>query len=309
MPTPTHRSPEDSLNLEMAWRIGLWVVVLTLLVSMAALAGTAASSVVTMSPTTIAAAGDIACEPGSATTKTTCKHARTARLITNANPAAVLTLGDNQYGTGALTAYNSAYQPTWGAFKEKTNPVPGNHEYGTSGASGYYAYYGFPAYYAYDIGSWRMYALNSNCDRIDCSAQNSWLAADIAANPRTCSLAYFHHARFSSGAHGNSTIAAGLWNTLVANRVDVALQGHDHDYERFDRMGVDGPSATGVRSFVAGLGGKSIYRFRANPVPGSQVRFNSNFGVLFLTLTESGYSWQFKGIYGAVRDSGSDVCI
>ncbi len=264
---------------------------------------------------TIAAAGDIACKPPYSTTTRTCQHRATARLIAKRNPTAVLTLGDQQYEVGALSAFNASYDPSWGLFKTKTNPVLGNHEYGTSQASGYFSYFGTrarraPGYYAYNLGSWRLYALNSNCDRIDCAAQVDWLRADLATNPRRCSLAYMHHPKYSSGHHGGITMVAPLWPPLDKAGVDVILQGHDHSYERFGRMSAaGGPSPNGIRSFVSGLGGKSRYGFNTTK-PGSQFRYDAMYGVLFMTLADTGYSWRFRTINGGViRDEGSDACV
>jgi len=264
----------------------------------------------------IAAAGDVACQPPYTETPDTCKHGATAKLITNRNPAAVLVLGDSQYEKGGLRAFRNSYKPTWGVFKTKTYPSPGNHEYGTEGAAGYFAYYrdraGDPAlgYYAYDLAGWRMYSLNSNCNKIDCAAQVTWLKNDLAANPRQCSLAYMHHPRYSSGDHGGVAMVNPLWPPLDNHDVDVILQGHDHSYERFGRMSASGgPSDDGIRSFVSGMGGKSRYPF-GTVEPGSEFRYNAQFGVLFMTLRSTGYSWRFRTINGGtIRDSGSDTCV
>jgi len=261
----------------------------------------------------IAAAGDVACKPPFTVGAKTCQQAATARLVTASDPTAVLALGDLQYETGLLADFNSSYDSSWGAFKAQTNPVPGNHEY-NSGGSGYYAYFGArsrnaPGYYAYNLGAWRVYALNSNCSDISCPTEVSWLQRDLAANPRRCSLAYMHHPRFSSGQHGNDTSVAPLWSALDAAQADVVLSGHDHSYERFGRLTASGAqSANGIRSFVSGLGGKTIYGF-GSVQPGSEFRYNGSHGVLFMSLSDAGYAWQFKTINGAIRDSGSDTCV
>lgn len=263
----------------------------------------------------IAAAGDIACAPGYNKTKKTCRHRATARLITRTGAAAVLTLGDNQYEVGAYTAYQQSYARHWGRFHRKVYPIPGNHEYGTARAEGYFSYYGarahgHPGYYAYNLGRWRVYALNSNCSAINCAKEATWLRNDLAANRRRCVLAYMHHPRFSSGAHGSSTAVTRFWTPLFQQRADVVLGGHDHVYERFARMNpAGGLTKAGIRSFVVGTGGKSLYGFRTNAVDGSRVRVNGSAGVLFLTLRAGSYRWAFKSISGAVRDSGSAACV
>jgi hypothetical protein len=229
---------------------------------------------------------------------------------------AVLTLGDNQYEGGRLYDFQQSYAPTWGAFKAKTRPTPGNHEYNTAGADGYYDYFGTAAhrrnhgYYAYNVGAWRMYALNTNCDEIDCATELQWLRRDLAANPRRCSLAAMHHPRFSSGVHGDSPLWAGkFWPVLDARQVDVVLAGHDHNYERLAPMSASGGLSTqGTRSWVVGTGGKELRAFKT-PHVGSRVRSNVRAGVLFMTLRAQGYSWRFSTVDGVRRDVGTASCV
>jgi hypothetical protein len=267
-------------------------------------------------PTTvrIAAAGDIACAAPYTTTATTCRHGGTAALIQGRGARAVLPLGDSQYEQGALSDYSLSYDRTWGAFKAKTYPAPGNHEYYTPGASGYYSYFGDRAhgpagYYAYELGSWRLYALNSQCNEVDCAAEVRWLRQDLAAHPHRCSLAYLHEPRFSSGLHGDSAYAARLWPVLDRRQVDVVLAGHDHDYERFAPMTASGSvSAAGIRSFVVGTGGKELRSFHTVHA-GSRVRRNGQAGVLFMTLRSGSYSWGFRTVGGNLRDSGTGSCV
>ena len=264
----------------------------------------------------IAAAGDIACEPPYSPTATTCRHAGTAAMISRRGVDAVLTLGDNQYERGRLYDFQQSYDPTWGAFKAMTRPTPGNHEYNTANADGYYDYFGAAAhrptsgYYAYNVGGWRMYALNTNCDKIDCAAELEWLRHDLAANPTRCSLVAMHHPRFSSGVHGDSELWAGMfWPELDRRQVDVALAGHDHDYERFAPLSAIGSrSSQGIRSWVVGTGGKEQRHF-GSPHAGSLVRSNVRAGVLFMTLRAQDYSWRFRTVDGVLRDSGTASCV
>ncbi len=124
----------------------------------------------------------------------------------------VLALGDNAYETGTLDEFNNCYGPSWGKFKDRTHPVPGNHEYLMPDAAGYYAYFGRAAgdpaqgYYSFDLGTWHIVALNSNCAYVGgCHAgspQEQWLRDDLAAHPAQCTLAYWHHPLFSSGKFG-----------------------------------------------------------------------------------------------------------
>ena len=262
----------------------------------------------------IAAAGDIACEPPFRVSATRCRHGATARLISRQRVSAVLPLGDTQYEHGWLADYRRSYDPTWGAFKRKSYPVVGNHEYHRPRASGYFAYFGARAhgprgYYAHNRGAWRLYALNSNCDEIDCSRQVTWLRRNLRAHPHRCTLAYMHHPRFSSGDHGNSVYARRLWPALDAAQVDVVLAGHDHEYERFAPRTASGAlSRSGIRSWVVGTGGKELGRFH-DIERGSQRRWRAKAGVLFMTLNARSYGWKFRSIDGVVRDAGTSACV
>ena len=273
----------------------------------------------------IAAGGDIACDPasgsfnGGAGTSSSCHMRAVSDLLVGAGYDAVLPLGDIQYENGVLSAFQQSYDPSWGRVLSVTHPVPGNHEYHTAGATGYYGYFGSRAgdpsegYYGYDIGAWHVIALNSNCGAVGgCGAgspQETWLKADMAAHPDACTLAYWHHPRFSSGEHGDNTFMDTLWRDIVVGGVDVALSGHDHDYERFAPMnGAGSADASGVRSFVVGTGGKSHYAVssqRAN----SQVVNDDTYGVLRLTLMPDGYAWKFVAEAGRTfTDAGTGVC-
>lgn len=257
----------------------------------------------------IAAAGDIAKRhrPGSAQTAT-------ASLIRRLNPTAVLTLGDNQYPNGALSEFRASYAPTWGRFRGKTFPVPGNHDHETPGARGYFSYFGKrahgrPGWYAYRLGSWRMIALDSIFGDDPPPAELRWLRHELRSHPRACQLAYFHHPRWSSGSeHGSNPHMAAFWTLLQRYGVDVVLNGHDHDYERFARLLPSGrPSAHGIREFVVGTGGAPLRPFGHHVVRGSQVRRVMN-GVLRMQLRHGAYGWRFIRTGGAVVDRGTTPC-
>lgn len=262
----------------------------------------------------LAAAGDIACEPPYTVTRRQCRHGATARLISSSSVDAVLPLGDTQYESGRLADFRASYDRTWGAFKRLSYPAIGNHEYRDRGAHGFLSYFGTRVpnqrvWYASNLGAWRIYLLNSNCDQVSCAAQVKWLKRDLAAHPRRCSLAAMHHPRFSSGEHGNSPWAARLWPALDSHQVDLVLAGHDHDYERFAPRHSSGAiAANGLRSFVVGTGGKSLYSFGAVQA-GSRFRYAAGAGVLFLTLRDDSYTWRFRTTDATVRDSGSASCL
>jgi hypothetical protein len=232
----------------------------------------------------------------------------------------VFTLGDNVYDNGTATEYANCYDPSWGAQKARTKPAPGNHEYNTANATGYYGYFGAAAgdptmgYYAYDLGAWRIYALNSNCAAIGgCtagSAQETWLRGDLAANPHTCVLAYWHHPRFSSGSsHGSSTVTAALWQALQDFGAELVLVGHEHNYERFAAQSPSGVAdPNGIVEIVAGTGGRSHYGF-GTPIANSLVRNSDTYGVLRLDLSATGYAFNFVHEAGKTfTDSGSATC-
>jgi acid phosphatase type 7 len=265
----------------------------------------------------IAAAGDIACQPGGRVTPTSCQQRATSDLLVRQPLAAVLTLGDEQYDQGRIKSFRTQYGPTWGRELSITYPAPGNHEY-QSGGDGYYEYFGARAgepsrpYYSFDIGAWHIIALDSECGFAGgCqkgSPQERWLVADLRAHPTRCVLAFWHEPRFSSGGHGNNRAYVPFWEDLYAAHADVVLNGHDHDYERFAPQTPRAmASANGIREFVVGTGGKSLRRFhtvKAN----SQVR-SATFGVLELRLHPTSYDWRFVPIAGSsFTDSGSARC-
>jgi hypothetical protein len=243
----------------------------------------------------------------------------TAKLLDRLD-GTVFTLGDNAYESGMRSEFRRCYDPGWGRQLDRTKPVPGNHDYATAGAAGYFGYFGAAAgdpatgWYAWDAGAWRVYVLNSNCALIGgCdagSAQARWLRSDLAANRRACVLAMWHHPRFSSGLHGNDAMTADLWAELNDAGAEIILNGHDHDYERFAPQT---PNAApdperGIVEIVVGTGGRSHYPFgtvRAN----SLVRDATTYGVLRLVLSEGAWSFEFIPVTGgAFTDSGGGTC-
>ncbi len=234
----------------------------------------------------------------------------------------VFNLGDNAYDNGTAAEFTNCYNPSWGRHKARTKPSPGNHEYGTAGAAGYFGYFGAAAgdptkgYYSYNLGDWHVVVLNSNlsCAVVSCasnSPQEQWLRADLAANTKLCTLAYWHHPRFNSGAaHGNDLDVSPLWDALYQYNADVILNGHEHIYERFAPQNPSGgaDNARGIREFIVGTGGRSHYTL-GTIQPNSEVRNSNTYGVLKLTLSASSYSWQFVPIAGSTfTDSGSGSC-
>ncbi|HEX6466125.1 MAG TPA: metallophosphoesterase [Terriglobales bacterium] len=279
----------------------------------------------------LAAAGDIACDPNSSFfhngrgDRTHCHMKATSDLVLSLKPTAVLALGDTQYETGSPSAYARSYGPTWGRFKAITHPVLGNHEDRTSRASGYFNYFGDAAgtpgqgYYSFNLQSWHLIALNSNCNRVGGCGEGSpeleWLKKDLAANHSACILAFWHHPRFSSGLHGSNRELEPFWNALYDAGADVVLVGHDHDYERFAPLTPAGrlDEKRGIRQFVVGTGGKNQRGFlHFVPALGYNSRFSEarflSFGVIEMELAPNFYVWKFIAENGKVLDSGSAAC-
>jgi hypothetical protein len=272
-----------------------------------------------------AAAGDIACDPGSSafdgSNPLLCQHRGTAALLAGAD--VVLPLGDLQYPSGELNKFLQAYDPSWGQHAPRTYPSVGNHEYGTPEAQGYFDYWaaegrptGGPSrgYYSFDVGAWHLVSLNSNCSIVACAEgtpQNDFLEADLAATTRRCILAYWHTPYFNSGSGHGGHAPAGVkafLEDLYAARADLVLNGHDHNYQRYAKQTPSGvAAANGFREFVVGTGGKSHYGLLEQKDANYEFGLTGRFGVLKLHLGETAYSWQFVSTAGQVLDSGGPV--
>ncbi|MYW02007.1 alkaline phosphatase [Streptomyces sp. SID3343] len=254
---------------------------------------------------TVVAAGDIS-DPG-CTASDNCGAQRTAKRVEAINPDHVLTLGDNQYDTGSLADYRAYYDTTWGRFKAKTHPSPGNHEYDDSTpAAGYRSYFGNAAtpngttWYSWNQGGWHFVALDSESSMSANSAQIQWLKADLASNSKACVAAYWHRPLYSSGPQADK-VSQTAWQVLYDARADLILNGHDHLYERYAPQNPKAKAdPNGVRELIVGTGGADSYDFE-NPQPNSEKRITSVFGVLKLTLTDNTYSGQL------VRDDGKQL--
>jgi hypothetical protein len=291
------------MSMESKWKranaLTRWILVvlfsLTLLIDSASRHASAATVV-------LVGAGDIASCAWST-------DEATARLLDGIS-GTVFTAGDNAYPNGTTSHYTNCYHPTWGRHKSRTRPSPGNHEYRISGASGYFGHFGVPAYYAYDLGDWRIYALNSEIDTSRTSPQFYWLKNDLAVNPKLCVLAYWHKPLWTSGSgHQGTEAMQWIWSILHNAGAELVINGHAHNYERFKEMNVYGGAASpGLRQIVVGTGGSDLHSF-GSPLSTSQVRNSSTHGVLKLTLTSTSYSWQFVPIAGqSFTDSGTTNC-
>ncbi|HEY3233707.1 MAG TPA: metallophosphoesterase, partial [Polyangiaceae bacterium] len=283
--------------------------------------GGAASSCSTGDPV-FAGAGDIATNGGA--------QSQTADILDMLFPMSapacagtVFTAGDNAYSNGTLNQFNMYFDPTWGKHKARMRPTPGNHDYGTANAAGYFDYFNGvgvmtgPAgergkgYYSYDVGAWHMIAINSNCSAIGgCnpgSPQETWLRADLTATTAKCVLAYWHHPRFSSGTnHGDAVEMQPIWQALYDSDADVVISGHDHEYERFGPQTPTGTAdaSRGMVEFVVGTGGAGLYT--CGTLEATSIKCdNTSHGVLKLTLHPTSYDFEFIPIVGdTFTDSG-----
>ncbi len=278
----------------------------------------------------LAAAGDISTSTLTGTAKSTSDQ------IISLKPDGVLILGDSQYNDGFASQYSQYFNPLWGRFKAIIHPAPGHHDYYTDAtAAGYYGYYGAAAnnssqpnctascegYYSFNEGNWHIVALNTNhytttplaiCAYVACnagSAQITWLKQDLAANKLPCVLAFWSDPRWASGTnHGSNPAVGPIWDALYAAHVDLALNGHEHLYERFAKQNPSGQAdATGIREIISGTGGNGLYPF-GTPIANSEVRDNVTHGILKLTLHTNSYDWNFLPVDGTFTDSGTTTC-
>ena len=258
---------------------------------------------------TLIAAGDIAACDEEA-------DSATAALVESLE-GTVATLGDNVYPAGSDPTYAECYDPVWGTFLDRTRPAIGNHDMQDDAGAAYLRYFGDragrpgEAWYSYELGDWHVVVLDSNCEVVACgpgSPQHDWLLADLAASDSRCTLAYWHHPRFSSGPHGDYPPVAPLWDALEAADADLLLVGHDHLYERFAPQAPDAtPDPSGIRQITVGTGGKALYAAQ-RVAPNSEAIIDDAFGVLELTLHADAYDWRFLTVDGTTADSGSGDC-
>lgn len=239
--------------------------------------------------------------------------AQTARLVAGLG-GDLLLAGDIAYLQGTAENFRDCFDPSWGQFRSRWHPVPGNHEYESAGAAPYFTYFGLAAgpagrgYYSFAAGDWTILMLNSNVPATQGSPQWEFVRSELERQTTPCTMAVWHHPLFTSGPNGSNTFMRDMWALLEANRVEVVFNGHDHLYERFGRQRSNGTAdpVNGIRQFTAGTGGADLYSF-VRTAPNSEERI-MKYGVTRFTLRPAQIDWEFLGIDGSVGDRGLDTC-
>ncbi len=239
--------------------------------------------------------------------------AQVARLVATLE-GSLLLAGDIAYFQGTAANFRDCFNPSWGQFRSRWFAVPGNHEYESPGAAPYFTYFGDAAgpagvgYYSTMIGDWLVLMLNSNMPATAGSPQFEFARAELQAQRTPCTMAVWHHPRFTSGPGGPNFFMHDMWALLESSRAEVILNGHDHLYERFARQMPDGrpDPALGIRQFTVGTGGAELYNFvRASANSEERIM---RYGVMRLTLRPAQVEWEFLTLDGSVADSGLDTC-
>lgn len=255
---------------------------------------------------------------------TTARHTAVANLLAT-YPGSVGLTGDLAYPDGTPAEFADCYAPAWSQLDDRAYPIPGNHDYKTAGAAGYFGYWGMQAgdpsegWYSFDVGSWKVYALNSNrnCTDVACwlgSEQHQWFEQELQRTTVQCSMMMVHHPRWSSNKHGNAAAVGALYDLAYDYGVDLVIASHDHGYERFPRLdGGGNPDPSGPMSFVIGTGGASMYSFALAPenaLPPSVVKQDTSYGFGHFSLAPTSFSWEFVTALGpAFTDTGGDSCV
>lgn len=271
----------------------------------------------------IAAVADVLCAQQNL--GKSCQLGGISKLIDDLDPQAILISGDSQYEKGTYNEFQKYFETFLGKYKKIIYPSPGNHDYYTSKASGYFDYFNGvgkadgraglrnQGYYSFNLENWHIISLNSNCEEIGgCqkgSMQEQWLYKDLQKNKQPCTLAFWHEPLFSSGPHGNNRQLRDIWADLYNYKTDVVVNGHDHDYERFKKQDAAGNAdENGIREFVVGTGGSLLYRFM-NYEKNSEIKNAGSHGILELKLYRDRYEWIFHPVDGDIfKDTGSGLC-
>jgi hypothetical protein len=244
----------------------------------------------------LVAVGDIAREGGA--------QSSTAAVIAARDPQALLLLGDTAYDSGTTAEYAAWFDPSYGRFKPISWAVPGNHEYRTAGAAGFRSYFGVTGrtWWAKRAGAWLVIGLDS--EKVGSSAQRAFVTATLRANQGRPTLVAWHRPRYSSGEHRDQKDVAPLWKLVSRDKdVQLALWGHDHDYER---MAVPVSNRRAKAAFVVGTGGaelRPVKRYAGRTW--SKRIVTGRYGVLDLQLGATSFGWRFVLTDGSSVDVGT----
>ncbi len=234
-------------------------------------------------------------------------NAPVSNQIAGLKPTWVLIPGDVVMPDGQPTGYTGFFDQTYGPFRSAIIATPGNHDYHTTNAAGFFGYFHQPAYFAKDLGNgWRVEVVDCEIACGAGSAQERAIKADAVAHRTQHLILLEHRPRFTGGSsHGPYTELTAIWDDIAANGGELAISGHNHVYERFARMNGAGVRVgrTGMRQFVAGTGGSGLYT--VTPVAGEQWFEDTKHGVLWLDLSPDRYAWKFIATDGRVMDSGT----
>ncbi len=279
----------------------------------------------------VIAVGDISCEPDIVVDASHCQMQQVVNAIEKQKADNVLILGDLQYDKGQSENFQNVFTPLWKTLKPISYATPGNHEYYTKNAQGYFDYWNGNSqtsksagdrdkgYYSFNIGNWHIISLNSNCEFVGGCDKNSpqfkWLEQDLQNNKAVCALAMWHHPVFTSGKYKKDMESRNrgqyFWQALQNSGVELVLNGHDHLYERFEPQTAAGvpEKDKGISEFIVGTGGKSQYSFTDSQfLPNHASGFEDKPGFLELSLEQAGYGWRFVDVSGTVLDSGKARC-
>jgi hypothetical protein len=219
-------------------------------------------------------------------------------------PWRISDIGDFQYDN--IGTILSGYDKIWGPKPKGLYPIiyptaGPTHDVTSCSDTRYQNYWGRPAMkiYSFDLGSWHIISLPSAAIRYGCdvSGITAALKADLAASRKRCTLAFMQEPYWTrpTGKHTRENRLRPWVQALYDRNADVLLQASNHDYQRFAPQNMsDRPDAArGLRAFVVGTGGISLYPFTGT-APNIEASNDRTYGVLKMVLHPSGYEFEFR---------------
>jgi len=238
-------------------------------------------------------------------------EADVAALIKSWDVDLIITTGDNNYPNGATDTiddnigqyFHEYIFPYSGAYGEGADinrffPTLGNHDWIPQNAQPYLDYFTLPGngrYYEFVWQPVHFFALDSDSHEPDgvgrSSIQAQWFRDKLAGSSAVWKIAIMHQPPYSSSHDGSINWAQWPYEAWGAS---IVIAGHSHVYER---MLIDG-----FPYIVNGLGGGPIYGFE-DPIPGSVVRYNADYGAMLVEASSEEITFQFITRGGEVIDS------